>query len=43
MGGVKVCDNMCLGVVSTSILLSGDTSQSSLVNETPGWGGVCDN
>ena len=38
MGGVTVCDRVCLSVVSTSSLLSCDKNQSSLVDETPGEG-----
>ena len=38
MGGVIVCDKMCLGVVSTSSLLSCAKSPSSLVDEYPGEG-----
>ena len=37
-GGVIVCDKVCLGVVSTSRLLSCDKSQSRLVDETSGEG-----
>ena len=38
MGGVIACDKMCLGVVSTCSLLSGDKSPSFLTDETPGEG-----
>ena len=36
MGGMTVCDKVCLSVVWTSSLLSCDKSQYSLVDETPG-------
>lgn len=42
MGGIIVCDTVCLGVVLTSILLSCDESQSSVVDETPREE-ICDN
>ena len=38
MGDRLVCDRVCLGVASTSSLLSCDKGQSSLVDETPGAG-----
>ena len=37
-----VCDKVCLGVMSTSSLLTGDKSQSSLVDESP-WEGIYNN
>ena len=38
MGGMIVCDKVCLTVVSTSSLLSCDKGQFSLVDEIPGAG-----
>ena len=38
MEGVLACGKVCLGVVSTSSLLSHEKSQSSLVDKTPGKG-----
>ena len=36
IGGVLVGDKPCLGMVTPSSLLSGDTSPPSLLDETPG-------
>lgn len=38
MGGMIVCDKVCLGGVLTSSLLSCDKSQSLLLDETSGRG-----
>lgn len=38
MGGVRVCDKVCLGVVSTSSFLSCDKNDFFIVDETPGEG-----
>ena len=38
MGGVIVCDKVCLGVVLSSSLLSCEKSPSSLIDEYPGEG-----
>lgn len=35
MGGMIVCDKVCLDMVSSASLLSCGKSQSSLVDETP--------
>lgn len=38
MGGVIICDKVCLSLVSASSLLPGDKSKSSQIDETP-WRG----
>lgn len=38
MGGVIVCDKVCVGVVSSSSLLSCEKSPSFLIDEYPGEG-----
>lgn len=38
MGDTSVCDQVCLGTMLTSSLFSGEKSQSSPVDETPGEG-----
>lgn len=42
MGGMVVCDNVCLGVMSTFCVFSCDESQFSLVHATPREG-ICGN
>lgn len=42
MGGVIVCDKVCLGMGSTSSFLLCNKSRSSPVDETP-WMGMDDN